>query len=214
MKALYFILFLFLISACEPLNLDDAGGTKPRNPAKRDTAKGEDIFKIPDNPKPSDYREVAKKAIENCQKYTSTGLFGRSLTEPIRNCLAKAVDEGLTPMCNRKAQAQRLLKLYQKEGDHEKIDATQDYISALDDVIYDYTDDIYELADEVDDTAEELLDDLEEEKERNDDFGSRVGVTLGKFLVKREVGSITTMLDQKAKLACQGQLDFSKINRR
>ena len=215
MKALSF-LFVFIVffsfTSCNPFSLDD---TKER---KRDSAEGQKDFKLPEL-KNINIDELKSTIFDgDCSKYKNYSSFSilgeSSLTLPLRNCIAKAVDEGLKPICDQEKQAKELLDHYKDQRDKDRIEETEMYLLNLKEAKYDFMDFIYEIADEFDEIEQHMLDEIDDEKDENSNLLEKFLHSGAKILVKSEFGSFTKLLDTKARMACGNQIDFSLITKK
>ena len=97
----------------------------------------------------------------------------------------------------RRQAAQVLLEYYKNKGEDEKAEEVEEYLLDLKETQYELADELYAMADEFDglrrQAAQALLEYYKNKGEIEDQR------------------SFTRMLDSRARLACKGQLDFSKI---
>jgi len=156
---------------------------------------------------------------ESCFSYQpcpSFSLLGTmSPGRGVRNCLCKAIDQGLKPLCDEEAKAKELLRYYQDKKDKEGIEDVEEDLRELESVKYNFSESIYEMADEINDLGERALDQIEKEREEEEVEGfDFLWLTVRNLSVNSEFGSFTRVLDSKARLACRDSLDFSKIKAR
>ncbi|MCZ0933244.1 MAG: hypothetical protein OXJ52_08850 [Oligoflexia bacterium] len=218
MKSAVFLFFvIFLFNSCQPLSLDDEEG-RGRD-FKIDPAKGKENFKLP-NLKGISGKEIVKKAIkEDCTKYRNSANFSIlgdiSPSKPLQNCLAKAIDEGLKPLCEDEEKAKELKRYYEKEGDEQAVREVEEYLFELEEIKYQTTEDIYFMADEFYDQCEEWNDEIEDyiDGGQANSIAERLMSRGGKLLVSSECHGFRRVLDSKARTACRN-LDFSKIRRK
>ena len=217
MKFLHiFFLFSFILISCNPLRLDGENGRE----RKRDSARGEDRFQPPDI-KDINLSEIRNKSFSgHCAEYKNIGSFsilGNVFPgKQLQNCLAQAVDESLKPLCDHEKNLQEALKYYKRKGDEDKIEEIELLLEEVEETKYDTADELYSIADEFDEIQEGLLDNIDDHYNQKDDLNiaQTIGRGLGRIVVKSEVGGFTRVLDSRARRACRGQIDFSKISRR
>ena len=215
MKVLKFLFLIFCLSSfssCTELSLlEDERGRKKRGPKRVDWTDTKDIDET-ELKKPEAYD------LSKCWHYKSgnLSLFGKlSLTSPIVNCIAQAIDKGLKPHCENKKKAKELLEHYKNKGEDEKAAAMEEYLLDLEETQYELADELYAMADEFDDIREELQDETARAIGGDKPSGwDRIAINLGNIVIKDQVGSFVRVLDSRARLACKGQLDFSKIKRK
>ena len=204
--SILFLSVFFTVFSCTPISLDD----KKRGV---DRGVGERNFNVP-GLKNISLDELRKKTLdrENCFNYQPCpgfSLLGKlSPSRPLQNCVCKALDEGLKPLCEEEAAAKELLKQYQNRRDRKGAEDVEEYLAELEIVKYEFVDEIYGIADEFDELEETALDEIED---RGKYDVTNILMRLG---VKSELGSFTRTLDSKARTACRGQLDLSKIKTR
>lgn len=210
------LLFLFVVSfgvtSCLPLSTPKKDRDRDEY---RDDAQGEPDYELPDIIDLEDPNEIIRQAKDNCEEYDipNPSIFGDlSITLPIRRCIAKAIDEGLKPICDQEREAKELLEYYEDQGDHRAVEELELYLHDLDEVKYDFVDQIYLMADDTHDLVEELEDKIDDESE--DDLLETLKNTGLRLFVRSELSSITQILDHKANLACRGQIDFDKVRSR
>lgn len=224
MKFLYlFILFLFSFSLtfCNPFSLDDDGRGR-----KRDSARGEGRFKLPEI-KDIDLDEIKKKSfLENCHDYNDAGCFSLlgqiSPARPVCNCIAKSVDEGLKPLCEYEDDLEEALEYYEDKRDDDQVEEIKEHLLEVEEAKYEIADELYAMADEFDEVKGDVLDEIDDhydkKEEEKDDHGLTIGQTLLKGLTKSvtrsEFGGLVRVLDSRARIACRNPIDFSKIKRR
>ena len=169
MKALSFLflsIVFFSLTSCNPFSLDDS------KEGKRDSAEGQKDFKPHPELKELDLKELKDKVFDgDCTKYkdhSTFSIFGKaSPTQPLRNCIAKAVDEGLKPICEQEKQAKELLDHYTNQRNKAGVEETEEYLLSLEEAKYEMVDYIYEIADEFDKIAEDALDEINDHKDEN-----------------------------------------------
>ena len=120
MKILYFSLLFLVLNSCNPFDLDAAESRqKPPKRGIRDFPKVKPI---------SDLKEKLEKVKKptNCTQYKNSNSFsilGRfSLSKPIQNCLAQALDESLKPICEHERDLKNALKHYERQRDKAQIE--------------------------------------------------------------------------------------------
>lgn len=216
--SIFFLFFISLnLSSCNPFGLDD---DRPVITRDRDRAEGERKFKLPDI-KDIDLEEVRSKVFEgNCAEYKNAHSFSllgdKSPLKDIRNCMAKAVDEGLKPLCDHEKELEYALEYYEKKRDRDKMEEIEELLIEVEESKYDMADELYAMADEFDEIQNELLDDVDEAFEDENDLSIFETILRGgtKIVTRAEIGGFTRVLDSRARRACAGQLDFSKIRKR
>ena len=204
-----------LSSSCNPLSLTEERDKRDRNPLSIDTAKGKDNFTFPEL-KDISAGEIISKAKKNCKDYKTSffSVLGKhSLTRPIANCIAKAIDEGLKPLCEDEQKAKELLRYYERKDNEAGIAETEEYLADLEELKYETTDEIYYMADIVYDQCEEWEEDQEQGIEDEDDTLQKFLRRAGKFLTASECGGLRRSIDHKARTVCKN-LDFSKLKNR
>ena len=163
------------------------------------------------------YKELKDKVFDgDCTKYKDHSTFSilgkASPIQPLRNCIAKAVDEGLKPICDQEKQAKKLLDHYKNQGDKDRVKETEEYLLSFEEVKYEMVDYIYKIADEFDRITEDVLDEIEDHKDKS--LADKLFGNSSKIVVKSELGGFTRLLDTKARMACGSQIDFSIVNKR
>ena len=220
MKSTFLLFFaIFLLGSCKPVSLNE----NDRNPRLTDLARGKNNFSL-QNLKDISGKEIAKKVSEDCTKYKNSNSFSilgdLSPFKKLQNCLAKAIDEGLKPLCEQEEQAKELKKYYEDRRDREAVKEVEEYLVDLEEIKYDTAEEIYIMSDEFYSQCEELKESLDKGIDRREhkkqNFGNSVLDFLsrmGNVAVSSECNGFTRLLDSKARTACK-TFDFSKINRR
>ena len=219
MKLIGLLFFtFFLISSCNPLDLDEKGDRRDlrdrRSDFKIDPAKGKENFTFPDL-KDISGSEVIDKTKKGCENYKTSfvSILGKySITKPLASCIAKAIDDGLAPLCEDEEKAEELLKYYEKERDEVGIAEVEDYLYELEDLKYETADEIYYMADQVYDQCEEWEEDMDDGIEDEDDDLQRFLRRAGKFITSSECSGLRRSIDHKARTVCKN-FDFSKLDR-
>ena len=224
MKFLY-IFFLFLISLnftfCNPFSLEEDGRGGARD---RDKARGEDRFEIPDI-KDLNLEEVNRSVSESCADYKAPACFSilgkLSLARPACNCAAKGVDEGLKPLCDHERDLKEAQDYYERKRDRDKVEEIEQLLIEVEEMKYDLADDIFSMSDEFAEARDNILDDIDEHYDEKEDEHPDHGLTFGQTILKlglknltRSESSVIRMLDSRARNACKGQFDLSKIRKR
>ena len=213
MKSIIFLSFVFLLaSSCNPLNMDDNKERKP----KIDLGEGKKEFSLPDLKDISELEKAAGESKKNCSDYETpfVSILGKySITGPIARCIAKALDEGLKPLCDQEEAAEKALQHYKKEGNEQGIAETEQYLNDLEDLKYDTAEEIYTMADVVDEQCEELLDDQEKGIDDAEKNWAKFVRRIGKLATSSECGGLRGSIDHKARTVCRN-FDISKIGRR
>lgn len=210
MKFFSFILFaIFAFSSCGPINLDDKRSR--RKAGDSDDAGGE--LKLP-TLKDIDLSETRRnlKGCRNHKNYSSFSSLG--VTGGLQNCLAKALDDGLAPLCEETKKTNELIDHYEDEGDDESVEALEDHLLELEEMKYELADEIYAIADEFEKIEGKFEDKIAEDEDEDDSISGvfiRGGLRI--FNVS-EVGGFRRVLDSRAKRACGRQIDLKRISER
>ena len=207
----FFALFSLLIGllACEPSSLD-----KKRR-EKRDSARGEDKFKPPNKINRKDLLKKLKGIRDNCAHHSS-GSISFS-TRALQNCMAKAVDEGLKPLCKQENETKQLVEYYKKTGEEEKADAARDYLQDLEDAKYDIMEELYTTADQFDDLQDDLeksIDDIRSKQENKTSHSREMLISGLKVVSRFELSGFRYILNSRARLACKNQRISSELKDR
>ena len=215
MKSIILLSFVFLLmNSCNPLSLDESDKNRKRD-FKIDQAEGKKEFSLPDI-KDISGSEVFQKTQKSCKDYETpfVSILGKgSLTRPIANCIAKALDEGLKPLCDQEEEARKALKYYEEQGDKTAIAETEEYLLDLEDLKYDTAEEIYALADVIDDQCDDWKDRQDKGIDNENKSGQKFLRRIGKFLTTSECGGLLRSIDHKARTVCRN-LDISKIGKR
>ena len=206
---------IFLISSCKPLSLDDDENFQV------DPAKGKENFHIPDLTDITAKEIVNKSMSEDCSKYrnaSSFSLFGNnSPTKALQNCLAKALDDGLGPLCEDEKKAKQLLRIYEKERDDEGVREVEDYLNDLEKIKYDTAEEIYFMADGFDEICEEWdsewEDELDEAKAEDRHLLNKLLIRGGKMITSTECQGFRRIADSRGRNPCL-LVDFSRLERK
>ena len=147
-------------------------------------------------------------SMKNCGNYDpGTKIFRLSTAfleddspiEKIENCLGKAMDKSLKPICDE----ERNLKNALKEGQHDSVTTLEEIegqLAYLEEVKYEYAQDFYDYADGFDDLHESFqksVDNVFKEK------WLRTGVDM---LFSREIRSFSDLVARKARRLCGSSL--------
>lgn len=215
MKTLKFLFLFVLLASCQPLSLDKDRGD---GEGRRDEARGEKDFKLP-NIEDIGLDEIRKKAnSENCDEYdkhTCHSLVGKfSPLRPFRNCFAKALEESLKPTCELENQYKEALEYYEDEGDRDKVEEIESGLGDIEEQKYEVTDELYLIADEFDKLTEDMIGDIDDkEEEAGNSIFEKFLAGGARVVTRTEVGSFTRCLDARARRLCSN-IDFSKIQNR
>ena len=217
MKIITLLFFsALLISSCNPLDLNEDGKKRDRkNDFRIDDVPGKDSFSLP-NLRDISGAEVVKSTEKDCKDYKTpfVSVLGKaSIARPIANCIAKAIDEGLAPLCEDEEKAKKLLEYYEKENNDRGIEEVEEYLADIDDLKYDTADEIYLLADDIFDQCEEWDEDIKAEIEAEDDWGDKLLRRTLKFVTNSECQGLRRSMDHKARTVCKN-LNFSKLKNR
>lgn len=157
------------------------------------------------------------KDLEKCTGYKSNtpfinltgGLFGGA-PEKIKQCIDRALDNALEPMCIQKAEAEEAIEEYRKEDSLESersIERLEEYIYSLEDIEYEAVDFLYDMADIVFEVSDDLLDEVDEYKDRhNNNPVTTILGAIGRFVVKDNIETFGNYFEDKAKVICSGNL--------
>ena len=193
MKLLYTLLFaLFcLLISCDFI---EDPTKKERNPEEN----------IPPLVKDLDLKELKKRgSSQKCSEYktsSSFNIFGdASLLEPIKNCMAQSIDQGLKPLCD---QEKTLKKELKNENDPNRQAEIKEQLFDIENIKQDITNDLYLLATEFDEIAEVASNKIEDRRTNNP--LTNLLNTVGNVYVKQEFRGFTRFLDSKVNNACSG----------
>ena len=217
--SLFFI--AFFLSSCNPLNLDDKEG-RERN-FKVDPAEGKRNFTFPDLEGISGSEIVNKSMSESCANYrnaSSFSIFGdKSPSKALQNCLAKAMDDSLRPLCEDEKKAKKLKRIYEEDRNYELAEEMEEYLYDLEETKQDTANEIYFMADQFYDQCAEWEDDLEEELDLKDEIKSdakrlfeKFAVRGAKFLVSSECQGFSRVLDSRGRNPCIS-IDLYRLER-
>ena len=204
MKLLHFLLLtsLFIFISCKPIFFS-IGSTGSGEPRYFNDDSGQDDFQgVVEDLNIEELKE--KGSAKNCSEYKNSGsfsLFGdASLTEPVRNCFAQKIDQGLRPLCNQEKALKRELR---DESDPGAIAEIEEELDEVEEAKYFIADDLYLIAADFDDIEEEASEDFENERSDHDPWGNLAN-TLGSLYVKSEIGGFSRFLNSKIRNACRG----------
>ncbi len=208
--SIVFTLFLTLIlSNCTGLNYtlpDNRSSTKrDKRDHKENDFKLEDINEL-------DYDELGKVDIkqEGCASYNS-GVPSFNLASDIvssladvknpvtayKNCMAKAIDDSLKPICENEKNLDALEK--ENRNNDEALDQIEQARYNLENVKESVIEQFYNIADGLDRLAQKSSDRI---LRKNDDLWG----DLGDFIIQSEAGSFTSFFESKANSVCFGNL--------
>ncbi|MDE0091694.1 MAG: hypothetical protein OXN83_00220 [Oligoflexia bacterium] len=200
----FFIIFIF--SSCNPLSLDENGEGRRRDTTPFDPAKGTDNFSFPDLKDISGSEIIDKVMKFECANYRnarSFSIFGDiSPFKKIQNCLAKAIDEGLKPLCEDEEKAKRLKEYHENRNDYDAVREVEEYLADLEEIKYDSTEEIFIMADEFYDQCTEWEDEIQEDiDEKANSMLEKFLGRAGKLVTRTECQGFTRLLDSKARKA-------------
>ena len=200
MKALSLLaLLLTSLVACAPSSLDK----KREGREKKDSARGEDKFNPPNKINRKDLLNKLKDIRKNCAHYDSGAIS--FTTKALQNCMAKAVDEGLKPLCKQENETKQLVEYYKKTGEEEKEETAREYLLELEEAKYDIMDELYATADEFDELHAELEDEIEGIGGEDKSHLGKVLISSLKIAARFELSGFRSILNSRARLACKGQ---------
>lgn len=207
--SIFFVSILFLsLSQCKPFSLDDENGNRDKD---KDG-------KISDRLRDIDLSETGKDLLEDCTTHAHHVDFSLIPgNKELQNCLSKAIDDGLKPLCDREKELKELLK---NPGDNDR-DEIETELEIIEEEKYILTDDIYAIADTFDDLANEVgsrlgdrIDRQVDKADAKDNWAKALGFeVVGVFTdmaITTELDSYTRLVDSKARRACS-TINFSKI---
>ena len=180
--------------------------------ASTDISEDKNEFCLP-NLKDISGSEVFQKTQKSCKDYETpfVSILGKgSLTRPIANCIAKALDEGLKPLCDQEEEARKALKYYEEQGDKTAIAETEEYLLDLEDLKYDTAEEIYALADVIDDQCDDWKDRQDKGIDNENKSGQKFLRRIGKFLTTSECSGMRQSIDYKVRATCKNFPDFQK----
>lgn len=206
MKPLLLVMYFFLgLLACGSPEIE-------REEVLRDNSPGVGAFKRAGDDKLED--ENPEEEDEDCRYYNGGGfsLLGKSSPSLwLQNCMAKQIDENLKPLCDEEQRMRDALEdCRRRKCDDEEL--LEEHLSAIEDQKYEIADGIYAMADESSNIADELRDKVDSSQR----FGSsgkpirRIFASLLNMTIDSEVGSITRVLDSRARVVCRN-IDLSRI---
>ena len=194
MKLLYSLLFVsfYLLISCD--SIEDF---MKKN---RNTEEG-----IPPLVKNLNINELKEKgSARKCSKYSNSGSFSilgdASLLEPVRNCFAQSIDQGLKPLCDQEKALKQALKTESEPVIQEEIEGE---LAEVEEAKYHIAEDLYYIAHEFELISEEAVEDFEKERSDHDPWGNLIN-TLGSIFVKSEIGGFSRFLNSKVNNACRG----------
>ena len=202
MKLLHFLLLtsLFIFISCKPLSLGVSGSGESEY--FNDDSGQDDYQKVVKDLNIEELKE--KGSGEKCSEYKNSGsfsLFGdASLLEPIRNCFAQKIDQGLRPLCEQEKELKRELR---DESDPGAIAEIEEELDEIEEAKYFIADDLYLIAADFDDIEEDVSEDFEKERSDHDPWGNLAN-TVVSIYVKSELGGFTRFLNSKIRNACRG----------
>ena len=202
---------IFLFIACEGFDLDNGRDRSP----KKDSAKGSPVFELPEIEDLNEVREN-KDECSNYENHTSRSVFlgKNSWANPIVNCIAYNVDNGLKPLCEAEELAKEALSKTRDDYYAEEIEIYLDELEYEKELFVDY---IYDLADPVYDYCANVEDVIDDEIDEIRDSNSRIAGTLvglgADVLINSECRRIYRVMESKANLACIN-LDFTSFKTR
>ena len=215
MKFITFLFILFLVG-CKPFSLDDTGRDKDR--LKDDKGRDAD-FEIPDI---IDLDEIRDD--EKCQDYVnhtsqSVILGDLSVLNPIVNCIAYYIDEGLKPLCALEEEVKEAVERERNDRKREELEAVLNQIENEKDnhldYLYDISDPVFETCGDVEDLLADVSDDIEG---KNDKIYRRLAATLFNLGVNTSVNSecprLYRVIESRVNLACSGVSFFFNSRRR
>ena len=146
---------------------------------------------------------------KNCSGYQSDVrsfrfsdiLFGSEKNNPFRNaenCLLRAMDRSLKPVCNE----EKILKEELKEGNYsdEDIEEIEERLESLEEFKYEYADNFYEIADNTDEAYDIIQDGVD------DKVTDGITNLLVDMFVSREVRSYGDVIALRARKLCGSNL--------
>ena len=210
---------IFLLNSCKPLSLDDEDG-RDRD-FEVDPAKGKENFSLPDLTDISAEEIVNKSMSGNCGDYrnaSSFSIFGdKSPFKKAQNCLAKALDESLGPLCEDEKKAKQLLRIYEKERDEVAVQEVEEYLNDLEEIKYDTAEEIYYMADgfyeQCEEWDNEWEDEIDEAKEKDRRWYNKLLKRAGKMVVSTECQGFRRIADSRGRNPCLN-IDFSRVERK
>ena len=205
-KMLCLLMFLAVagLSAC--------GSPEADRNTPRDGGEGLNDYKPPID---EELDEDPDKEEEDCRKYKGGGFSFLpdeiAVSKWLQNCLAKMIDNNLKPLCEEEREVRDRLAYYESRGDQEAVEIAEDELQAIEDQKYEVADGIYSFADESSNIDDELRDRIDDTWGEDDSFMRRIGASVGHVFIGSEVGSITRVLDSRARRVCRSQIDLSRI---
>lgn len=226
MKFLCIICLVFLsitMSSCKKHSIDQNENeygqrTRPRGNSansSRYDAKNESIY-IDNKLQTKDIEEIKSKAAlnkhdnqeQNCSDYrakgTSAGFL--NLSQPIRNCMAKSIDESLIPLCEEERLVKNALKT---EQDSVRRQELENYLQGIQVAKQEVKADLYERANEFDSASSAITDELDNKFSSGGLGNVLLGITT-KSLVRNETAGFRSFLDIRSSQACGGLIDLKK----
>lgn len=210
MKFITLLLILFLVG-CKPFSLDENSGDK--NVARDEQGK-DGKFKIP---KIEDFAvdAVNNKKCHEYENHTSHNIFlgKHSPLNPVVNCVAYNIDEGLKPLCEVEKNVEEEIKREKNDRRKEELEL---FLEQAKDAKANYLDHLYEIADPIYDSCGDLEDELDEVtdkiKGKNDFAGVLYSLTT-EVVINSDCRRLYNVIDSKVNLACSG-IRFSSFRRR
>ncbi len=214
--SLIFILFsLVSLSSCSRINYNEDRKRDGKPIPRPDKEVPEFTLK---DIKDLDLEEIQKKAkikvSSNCRDYESgvpsvhivsdsiAKLFkARNPLRSLKNCMAKAIDDSLKPLCQAEKNLDRLEK--EHKGNDQALDQIDEYRDNIEEAKDIIVDQILDFADDIDDAYGKEEDRL---LDKNDGFGGKVLGTI----TNMEFGSLSRFFEFKANSVCFGTIDFSE----
>ena len=201
-----FSVFAFLMN-CENFNTENLRkpkkerGNNPR--AERELVTTEKIEEL-------DIGELRERTVSGGKKYQNctshnSGVASLGLTRVgtgIKNCIGKAIDEQVAPICEHEEELNSYKCDRRDERCEDSLAEAKDSVEETKDIAIDQ---IYEIADIWDEYVQEIEEDID-----TDHLEGKILKTFSNI----ELGGIVRFVERKAKSVCGIKLDFSKRRRR
>ena len=157
-------------------------------------------------------REAA--GFKNCSDYKSKHSISFSLLGPYspavaaQNCMAKVLDEGLAPLCEREKELKELAKKHRGNEDAiEDIEMMQDEIELTKEEISEV---LYSMADAFDEAYEDVEDEIDTWDPEYESTWDMLMAGVVRTGASSELGGTVRWVERRARRICPGRLRFGK----
>lgn len=114
------------------------------------------------------------------------------------NCILKAMDESLKPVCDEEKELKNLAEQY--AGDEKAMEEIEEHLAHIEDTKYDFADFFYDIADEMDKIADEG------EEWVDDTFTDKIPNSLLHIFLTKELGAYGKLVARRAHRLCGSSL--------